>query len=151
METLQALTEQRKSIVDSLAAMDARIASHPEHIATFFEAFASHPGCAEHIAKIASIVDADGWTESRKNATQWSGYRFRLRDDEQAYWMRSGSNWCSDFTDCGKDGDEQCTDIPLGELMEMSDKSDPDKLAHFIASKPTVMAIGCMLRVKDGW
>lgn len=148
MQTLAELYESRKAVLDTVKVFDRKISEHPEHIAKHFtDDLAGHPGCAAIIAKVEMIEDAEGWTDSRKNPVQWSGYRFRLKDDPQTYWMRDGSNWCSDFCDAGKDGDEACADVPLGQMQNAE-----DKLPDFIAGQPeTYMAVACMLRALQGW
>lgn len=147
MESLRVLNENRAALLAVVSELDAKIAAHPETIAEFFSEFVQHPGCAAHIARVTSVTEADGWTDSRKNPMEWSGFRFTLRDDPQTYWMRSGSNWCSNVEDCGKDGDESCPDVPLSSMQDLEDEA----LADYIASLDPVMAIGCMLRARLGW
>ena len=118
MKTLESLKEEKKVLEAKLKALSREIMTHPDEVMGFFtlqlEGYSKEDQerVKSFVSNILFVENIEGWTDSRKNPVEWRGFAYAFRDNpEEEFWCREGSNWCSDFFDCGKRGYERAPDI----------------------------------------
>jgi hypothetical protein len=150
MKTLAELEEEKKDLEKKLRAVEEKISQHPETIGAFLT---SREDLKPLIAELHLLQKTSGWTDSRKNPVEWHGYRYSFVDDPKTvYWTRYGSNWCSDFRDCGVEGDERAPDLsPSPYSLWEDNEEDDDKSFEQILKMPRHIALAYALWFTEGW
>lgn len=133
----------RDYLKQQMVELDKTICSNKEHINKTFK---REPNWDEDkfndfLSHIKLVKETSGMTDSRKNMMSWHGYVFIIED--QLYYVRHGSNWCSDILDCGLEGKES----PLnGDVCyKLSSQEDPFEYLKSESVTHTFLIAGYLL------
>ncbi len=134
-----------QEINDALQANDAECTKLNELKWTHRDYIAEKLGPCHLAAGVTRVEPVKGWTDSRKNACRYSGFRFTINGVQ--YEAAHGSNWCSSFTSIENIGTGRNEDLPCWEDYVTEEGDLMPRL--FSEFKPHV-SIGLTLLFRNG-